>query len=595
MRLFSAQAAFRTSTREQFTRTRWLLTIKLLLLTALLIGTNYGAWQHVQVIESHFSLGAFFVMWILSALGVLCIAFSPSRSWRYTWTAVLIIFGFVGLAYRLITNSDLGLAEAEQLLEVVAFADNVTGFYARALLVAGALCAIGIVAINMPPYWDFKVRGNPKWLVSLLLLVPFVPVGATAGILYVRGGEGTEGLAAEFNGPAFALVLGVERLISGPQPKRRAVAIAQSSVRPPKTVVVIMDESVRGDVLDINSASGAYSGLLRYSKIMANFGLMSSIANCSSPSNAGFRYGVSRKSYLTDMKTNPSIWSYAKKAGYRTVYIDGQRHGGGLHNMMTAEEASAIDDFVQLPADTPPYERDMEIARRIRKIVEDGKQYSFVYVNKMGLHFPYEGKYPPGKAIHQPIMQQTYFGTDIDPKNILRPQNEDDESRLRFRNSYLNAVSWNVGNFFDTLLTGLNLSNAVVVYMSDHGQDLHEDGRPGSRTHCTTKDPAPGEGIVPLVVVSGIERLAAEMRQAAGLNRDRVSQFNVFPTVLAMLGYSHEDIARSASSERMFDAELPANQQKFLSRYFTRFGTKPLWNSIRLDGERYKGVVAKEP
>jgi hypothetical protein len=71
------------------------------------------------------------------------------------------------------------------------------------------------------------------------------------------------------------------------------------------------------------------------------------------------------------------------------------------------------------------------------------------------------------------------------------------------------------------------------------------------------------------------------MREAAGKNHDRVSQFNVFPSVLALLGYRPEDIARSASSESPLEADLPTGQQQFASVFFVRFGRQPVWNSIR--------------
>src|SRR5688572_21500279 len=139
---------------------------------------------------------------------------------------------------------------------------------------------------------------------------------------------------------------------------------------------------------------------------------------------------------MADLKTNPSIWQYAKKAGYRTIYIDGQRHDGRLHNLMTVEERAEIDEHIQLPSATRPMDRDIEIARRLRRIIEDDRQPTFVYVNKMGVHFPYEGKYPPERAVFQPVLKQNYVGD-----NFGQPQSEDQATRTSFRNSYLNAIA----------------------------------------------------------------------------------------------------------------------------------------------------------
>jgi len=229
----------------------------------------------------------------------------------------------------------------------------------------------------------------------------------------------------------------------------------------------------------------------------------------------------------------------------------------------------------------------MEVARRLRRIIQDSRQPVFVYVNKMGAHFPYEGKYPPERALFLPVLKQAGLGGGIGG-----PQTEDAATHAAFRNSYLNAIAWNVGNFFDTLLADLDLSNTAIVYMSDHGQDLHEDGSPGFRTHCTTHKTSPMEGIVPLVVLTQVPELLEKMQSAAKKNRDRASQFNVFPSVLALLGYRPEDIAQSASSELPLEADLPPGQQRFASIFFSRLGRPPVWNSI---GARLEAAAPRSP
>ena len=565
--------------RRNVDASRWTLGLKLVLLVLFIAATNDGAWQRLQALGSPSQASAFLALWGVSACALLCVAFSPYRSSRYLWTMVFVPCSLVALSYSLITRTHLRLADVEQMLDVLAFADNVLGFYAGPLLTAALICLIGIVALNMPPYWHAGAVARPGWLAAGLLL-PLVPVAAVASVVYVRGGHGTDGLPLQFTSSAFAVVLALERLLSGPEPRRKEVAIAPLDAGRAKSVVVIMDESVRGDLLDINRPGGAYSGLLPHAAAMANFGIVSSIATCSTPTNAGFRYGIARRSYLTDLTTNPSIWRYAKKAGYRTIYIDGQRHGGRLMNLMSAEELADIDQHIQLPSATRPVERDIRIARRLRHIVENSRQPTFVYVNKMGAHFPYEGKYPPEHAPFQPVSKRTYFGNEVDPKNSGWLQSENEEARIRFRNSYLNAVAWNVGGFFDTLLADLDLSHTVLLYTADHGQNLNEEGAPGFRTHCSSERAAASEGIVPLVVLTGVPAILDEMRQAAHKNRGRVSQFNVFPSVLALLGYRPEDIARSATSELPLQADLPAGQQQFLSRFFVRLGRSPVWNSI---------------
>jgi glucan phosphoethanolaminetransferase (alkaline phosphatase superfamily) len=49
-----------------------------------------------------------------------------------------------------------------------------------------------------------------------------------------------------------------------------------------------------------------------------------------------------------------------------------------------------------------------------------------------------------------------------------------------YRNAYKNTVLWNVGEFFARVFAQAKLSNALLIYTSDHGQDLHERGNRGS-------------------------------------------------------------------------------------------------------------------
>ncbi len=60
------------------------------------------------------------------------------------------------------------------------------------------------------------------------------------------------------------------------------------------------------------------------------------------------RYGGARTDYTRINSSLPSIWQYAtKKAGLHTAYIDAQRTGSNLQNLMTDLERKDIDEFAQ--------------------------------------------------------------------------------------------------------------------------------------------------------------------------------------------------------------------------------------------------------
>ncbi len=72
-------------------------------------------------------------------------------------------------------------------------------------------------------------------------------------------------------------------------------------------------------------------------------------------------------------------------------------------------------------------------------------------------------------------------------------------------------------------------------------------------------------------------------RQAAQTNSGRASLFNLHPTLLQVMGYRPEDLARGNDFEPTLFQALPDENQRFLSDFFVRFGQKPVWNDTRSD------------
>lgn len=554
-----------------------LAVLKVLLLLVFVFGTNPGILERIHAIGLQAGLLIYAVIWLASLAVIAYVAFCGGWVARILWSVLWTAAAITGLSYWLVANKYMSLADMEMLLNALAFANDAAGAYGAQIIWAVVVCLVGLAAVNIPPYrivrHDFRLRR------TLLVLAPCVPVLMIVGILYTRGGEGTNGLPSQFNVPAFLVTLGAVQATAGPPPVRKTVEATADTTNAPRIIVVLMDESIRGDELDIDGGK-AYSGLVSRGALVTNLGVASSLANCSASSNVTFRYGASRAHYLTDIQVNPSMWAYAKHAGYQTYYIDAQRTGGALQNFMTPVEKEQIDHFEQIGADVAPGDKDMEVARLLRGIIDapdHGRK--FIFVNKMGAHFPYEGKYPHDQTRFVPTLAQAYFGDESTPK-VAWPTANTPTERTRFFNSYLNSVSWNVGHFFDVLLPELNLDDTVIVYTSDHGQDFHEDGSPGYVTHCTDGPAAMGEGRVPLVFITQDAHWKPRFEADAKLNFGKASQFDVFPTLLAMMGYDLQQVAKTVYVESPLSAPLDPRKQEFISTYFVRFGRAPVWNPI---------------
>ncbi|NCP10454.1 MAG: hypothetical protein GW859_00610 [Sphingomonadales bacterium] len=325
---------------------------------------------------------------------------------------------------------------------------------------------------------------------------------------------------------------GVEVLRAEPPPPRAAVAIGRPTLAdapPVGHIVWLVDESIAYDAY----ARLVAPSLAAYRPI--DFGLTAAMANCSSPANVAMRSGVAvdTVSPSTDLRATPSIWGYARHAGYRTIMIDGQVSGGAPQNLLLPPERALIDGVVAAEAG---YTTDLEIAGRINRTLKTpGK--SLTYAVLAGAHFQYRDHYPPGT---------------IPAGSPLTAQ-------------YDAAVATSKRGFFDALLAGVDRDRVAIIYTSDHGQNVQAARPP----HCSA-DPVRAEYEVPMVALVPPARAEFLAPAAPGVR----SQSQIFPMVLWLMGYDRAEVERRTDN-------LPGRP----TRAYVRFGRSvvPLAKGDRID------------
>lgn len=406
---------------------------------------------------------------------------------------------------------------------------------------------------------------------------PVTGVAALSLILFARGGEGARGLPAAY-APLSYSMLNLYEAASSERGLRQRVALRPKPLSMPRDVVLVIDESVSGQYLDTGHPAGVRSGLAEPidGVRVHNYGYAAAITNCSVGTNLTLRHGGTREHYHRINATMPPIWEYASRAGFHTVYIDAQRTGGELQNLMDEEERRTIDSFVQLDG-VPVVDRDMAAAEALAALTRNDRA-DFVIVNKVGAHFPVHDKYPDSHLKHRPSLDRgRYRGiTDTGSRAGFGGSAEDWK---RYRNAYRNTLLWNVGEFFDRLVERGDLARATLIYTSDHGQDLHERGSSGLNTHCSV-DPVPEEGLVPLVVIEGAELQTLDWQANQKANHDRVSHYQIFPTLLALLGYAPGDVRPLYG-----DSLIPPSTDPFTfnTLFNARLGRDPVWRKIDME------------
>ena len=544
---------------------RW---IKALLLVLYLAGDYRAIGERIHLLDTPVMFAAYFTLYGVLAVALLAAACIPNTLARISGAVILAGASLMLQGYEWTTHAPLDYNGFETMLASSGDLHTAIGQYGAQLVMALLSAAVLFTAIALPP------RG---------IALPFklhwqLPVAAVVGLavmLYMRGGEGSRGLPAPFVPLAHAGIMTSLAMLEDGGP-RKAVSFQPRKHPDAHDIILIVDESVAANYLDINHSAGVYSGLLspREGWSIVNYGVAASVTNCSIGSNKTLRFGGTRETYRMTGQSYPSIWAYAHAAGYRTVYLDGQRNHGELQNLATQEERAEIDDFVQLDG-VSVVERDQTLARMIAARISNGKP-EFLYVNKVGAHFPVADKFPEAVAKFHPLPQRglTASIVDMGPAHGAH-KGTAGEWRL-YRNAYRNTVIWNVGHFFDTLLEGVKPGSATIIYTSDHGQDLHERGQPGKATHCIN-DPAPEEGAVPLVVLDSAAHPALDWQAHRTGNHNGMSHFRIFPTLLQIMGYAKPDVAQLYGASL---ADADPDPMTFTINYFARLGREPTWRKV---------------
>ncbi|MXO61201.1 sulfatase-like hydrolase/transferase [Altererythrobacter salegens] len=289
---------------------------------------------------------------------------------------------------------------------------------------------------------------------------------------------------------------GYSVLAADPPPPRAAVELAPVTAGTPDHIVWLIDESV------------AYTPFTQIVLPEAqkfepvDFGAAVSLGNCSAPSNVALRSGVDVRHAAPGMylRTTPSIWGYARKAGYRTMLVDGQTTGVP-QNVLLAPERALIDEVVSM---ADGIDTDRTIAAHLNAQLK-GPERTFTYVVLRGVHFQYRDHYP----------------LDTLP---------DDAPGIE---QYRAALTYSKRGFFTALFDGVDREKAAVIYTSDHGQNLI----PGKLPHCS-RERVPAEYDIPLLAF--LPQGLASNYAVPVTARHSASQ--ILPTTLEWMGYDPETV-----------------------------------------------------
>lgn len=467
-------------------------------------------WDQGDILELSLSVIIFF--W--SLVGTFLLFFSGRSLFRTITLPFFIFFFIFNIGTLNIANSPLDFQQAVIIVE------NFRWWFWAVIENYGLAILPGILVLV--PMIIFVERLPLLSQVNLPPTAYFVPASAT--ILIIIGLHTSHGFfdryPSFFRIPSMLVFAGISSVYDG---ERSEVTYSDSLDTQVEKIVLIVDESIRADILGINGYNKETTPYLQsLERGIVNYGLASSATNCSDYSNLILRTGI-KKEDIPDLNQmtlkQPSIWQFTRKAGFYNVYMDAQsaESWANYQNFMNEHEASFIDEIIRVRQEIPYTSDGVAREKLVALLKQPGK--TFIMLNKYGMHFPYFRSHPKEYNFFTPALE------------LGEPMND----RERSLNSFMNGVRWSVDDWFKTLLSESGeFKRYVMIYTSDHGQNIVDDGT--LATHCRPRANR-FEGIVPMIIFANDEDILKTFKASQTSGFDKTSQFQVFPTLLGLAGY----------------------------------------------------------
>ena len=499
----------------------------------------------------------FLLIWFFTLFALAAVALHPKFMWRTFWGVLIAASTAAGMAYFWISHTQISVFDIFAGWNAAHEAGRAATFYAHETDAALVLFSITVAVFAWPTgaYAPAKQEMFKK-----LSLLPAFPIALMAGMIFLKNGIFYGTLPNQFAPISMASLL-VGKVALQQAPQRQHVVWNIDTSKKQQKIVYLVDESIRYDYIDLTPGNPFTPQFAKLADKFVDFGPASSAGNCSNYSNALLRFGASREDVSGSANSNPTLFEYAKAAGYRTVYIDAQARaltlGSDMQNFMSLDERAFVDKFYLL-RDEEVFNADEALGKIIAEELKTGKMV-FIYANKNGSHFPYDNSYPKETALFHPTMTEA---------NI-------DSQAARIA-SYRNGIAWSVDRFMKNLFAETDFDNTTLIYTSDHGQELD----PGHLTHCQADRPDPKMHIVPLMVHTSDPLLFQQFKHGANLLKYKASHFQIAPTIYGLMGFAPADVAKRYDESLLLGTQRTT--QTTSGDVFGIFGGHVNWNAVDL-------------
>lgn len=256
--------------------------------------------------------------------------------------------------------------------------------------------------------------------------------------------------------------------------ERHAMKSAQAALGPfqfgltakqdsiPELYVLVIGEAARSENMSINGYSRSTTPRLERRSHLVSFPYFYSQAGTTEQAVPHMisRIPATQHNEVNSEKTLPEAF---QEAGFRTAWLTNKSRASYLQRVL--ESADVRFETGKDMNVTNNY--DEYLLQPLQDLLVSGTKKLFIVVHTMGSHWRYDTRYPASFEHFTPALGKSFSLSMINPSN-----------KQKLVNAYDNTILY-TDYFLDSLITMVEEQSvpAVVMYMSDHGENLYDDER----------------------------------------------------------------------------------------------------------------------
>lgn len=230
----------------------------------------------------------------------------------------------------------------------------------------------------------------------------------------------------------------------------------------PELYILVIGEAARSENFSLNGYKRETTPRLQHRKNIISYPNMYSQAGTTEESVPHMisRITASNKESLNTEKTLPEAF---QEAGFQSIWITNQSRVLCIERTL-----EAVDQRYETGKDMSTTNNyDEYLLAHLQKSLTNRSEKQFIVLHTMGSHWRYDTRYPESFEQYTPALGRDFTLSMIKPSN-----------RQRLVNAYDNTILY-TDYFLDSLISIVEKEHipALVMYMSDHGENLYDDER----------------------------------------------------------------------------------------------------------------------